>query len=447
MSAGLNRRMSGTRTESSRVSRFLMPARPGPTPDVTRTGDTRLRGKGLLTVRLGWATVAALCVGLFAAGVPSEFALLQTPCPTPICTTGQLPPAALQSLTDLGLTPAFYAAATVGMDILFAAAYASVAALIFWRRSRDRVAVFASLALLIFGTATFGFTLSALAADHPGWQTPVALLHFLGAACFGLFLYVFPDGRFVPRWSRRRCRRVDRLAAGRAHLSGLDHPPGRLADPCRDLGLAGRAGHGDLCPDSSLPAPGEPTATATDQVGGVRDLGGVRRVSRTRPGPERCGRLAGTHDARFGARLPPRLHLRVVPGHAARTADHRHRDAAPPSLRCRPRHQAHSGLWSPHRLRHRSLCTRRGLPGNACADPRELRGIAAGRGSDCPGVRSAAQPPAASRQPSDVRAARRALRGCIPPGSAPGIHPHPRRRAPRRRPDGEGGAETALCRH
>ena len=68
------------------MSRFLTPARPGLTPDVTRTEGARLRGRGLLAVRLGWATVAALSVGLFAAGVPSEFAQLQTPCPTPICT-------------------------------------------------------------------------------------------------------------------------------------------------------------------------------------------------------------------------------------------------------------------------------------------------------------------------------------------------------------------------
>ena len=86
------------------------------------------------------------------------------------------------------------------MDIVFAAGYASVAALIFWRRSDDRMALFASLALLIFGTATFGFTMPALAADHPAW--PVCLLHFLGAACFRSVPVRFPDGRFVPRWTR-----------------------------------------------------------------------------------------------------------------------------------------------------------------------------------------------------------------------------------------------------
>ena len=189
-----------TRTERSRVSRFLTSERPGLTSDRTRD-HARLRGHGLLALRLGWAALAALLVGLFAAGLPSEMAHLQTPCPTRVCTTGQLTPAGLQALTDLGLSPRFYAAATVAMDIVFAAGYAFVGALLFWRRSNDRVAVFASVALLLFGTATFGFTLPALLADHPAWQTPVALLHFLGAACFGLLLYLFPDGRFVPRWT------------------------------------------------------------------------------------------------------------------------------------------------------------------------------------------------------------------------------------------------------
>ena len=184
------------------MSRFLTPARPGLTPDATPAVGVHVRRQGLLAVRLGWVIVAALSVGLFAAGIPSEFAQLQTPCPTPVCTTGQLPAAGLQALTDLGLSPRFYAAATVAMDIVFAAAYALIGTLIFWRRPDDRVALFASLALLLFGTATFGFTMAALASDRPAFQIPIALLHFLGAACFGLFLYVFPDGRFVPPWTR-----------------------------------------------------------------------------------------------------------------------------------------------------------------------------------------------------------------------------------------------------
>jgi hypothetical protein len=146
--------------------------------------------------------VTVLSLGTFVAGIRVEFAQLQVPCPTSICSTGQLPSAGLNALEDLGLTPSLYAGYSVAMDILFAAVCGAVAALIFWRRSEDRMGLLVSLALLTFGTATFTFTMEALAARHPAWEMPTSFLHFLGAASFGLFLYVFPDGRFVPRWAR-----------------------------------------------------------------------------------------------------------------------------------------------------------------------------------------------------------------------------------------------------
>jgi hypothetical protein len=151
---------------------------------------------------VAWIVVATLAVGLFAIGIPAEFKQLQIPCPTVTCSTGQLPPAGLHALRDLGLSPGSFAAYTVAMDVLFAAVCCVVAALIFWRRSDDRMGMFVSLALLTFGTATFTFTMETLAARQPAWETPTSFLHFLGAASFGLFLYLFPDGRFVPRWAR-----------------------------------------------------------------------------------------------------------------------------------------------------------------------------------------------------------------------------------------------------
>jgi signal transduction histidine kinase len=164
--------------------------------------EMRLHGRFLILARAAWVGVAALAVGLFVAGIPAEFALLQIPCPTGICPTGQLSPAGLHALQDLGLSLGSFAAYTIAMDVLFAVVCGAVAALIFWRKSDDRMALFVSLALLTFGTATFGFTMTALATRYPAWQIPIAFLHFLGAASFGLFLYLFPDGRFVLRWTR-----------------------------------------------------------------------------------------------------------------------------------------------------------------------------------------------------------------------------------------------------
>ena len=175
---------------------------PAPPPSADASLPVRLRGRWLQLARAAWIVVAALALGLFTLGVPAEFTLLHVPCPAVRCSTGQLSPSGLHALEGLGLSPDSFAAYTVAMDILFAAVCVTVALLIFWRRSDDRMGLLVSLALLTFGTATFVSTMEALAALHSAWETPTSFLHFLGAASFGLFLYFFPDGRFVPRWTR-----------------------------------------------------------------------------------------------------------------------------------------------------------------------------------------------------------------------------------------------------
>jgi len=155
----------------------------------------------LIFARAAWIVVAAFTLSLFAAGIPSEFAVFSTVCQS-VCTGGQLSSAGLYALRELGLSLNFYATYAVVLDVVFAAVYTTVAVVIFWRKTDERMALLASFALLTFGTANFPDTINALAAEHPSLWWPVALLNFLGAASFGLFLYLFPDGRFVPDWTR-----------------------------------------------------------------------------------------------------------------------------------------------------------------------------------------------------------------------------------------------------
>jgi hypothetical protein len=184
------------------VNRPFVPTPSAVTSDRPRPTDTRLRGRWLLLARAAWLAVAALAVALFAAGVPVQFAQLHVVCPTPLCPNGQLPPDGLRALQDLGLSLDFFAAYAVALDVVFAVVYGAVAVLIFWHKSVERMALFVSLALLTFATATFTENMYALAAAQPIWWPLVAVLNFLGAASFSLFLYLFPDGRFVPRWTR-----------------------------------------------------------------------------------------------------------------------------------------------------------------------------------------------------------------------------------------------------
>ena len=177
-----------------------------PTPASTPSGATPisikpLRGRTLVLARGTWLVVAVLALGFFAAGIPSEFVMFHTVC-RDTCLGGQVTQAGSRALRDLGLSLDFYAAYAVVHDIVFAAVYVAVAFIIFWRKSDERMAMLTSFALLTFGTAGLPNTTYALSIEYASLWWPLSLLDFLGAASFGLFLYLFPDGRFVPGWTR-----------------------------------------------------------------------------------------------------------------------------------------------------------------------------------------------------------------------------------------------------
>jgi hypothetical protein len=78
----------------------------------------------------------------------------------------------------------------------------AVAAVIFLRRSDERMALFTSYVLLLFGGAGAAGTMRALAEAHPVFSFPTTLLDYVSQVSFGIFFYLFPDGRFVPLWTR-----------------------------------------------------------------------------------------------------------------------------------------------------------------------------------------------------------------------------------------------------
>ena len=168
----------------------------------TPSPDATLRGRWLHIARVVWVVVALLYVGVFLFGLPSELARLNAPCTGPVSCNlvPHLTAQKAQALKELNLSVNLFAAYFVAVEIVFAAVWAGVGALIFWRRSNDRMAFLVSFMLLTYGAAIqiplFTLDLS------PFWTASARVVTFLGAASFALFAYVFPDGRFVPRWSR-----------------------------------------------------------------------------------------------------------------------------------------------------------------------------------------------------------------------------------------------------
>lgn len=161
----------------------------------------RLQGHILVLARVAWLAIATVTGALYVASTWIGLGQLDRMCITGLCQQGQIPPVVQRALADLHLSVAVFNGYAIALNILFTAGFATIAAVIFWRRSHDPLALFVSLALLLFGAASFGGELLPLLAAHPNWTLPVELLGFLGTSAFGTFLYVFPDGRFVPRWT------------------------------------------------------------------------------------------------------------------------------------------------------------------------------------------------------------------------------------------------------
>jgi hypothetical protein len=91
---------------------------------------------------------------------------------------------------------------TCVLPIPEALVYFTVAALIFWRKSDDWMALLVALMLvLITPIATLPDEILTLLGSFPSMRVLIAVSIYLGLASFLLFWFLFPNGRFVPRWS------------------------------------------------------------------------------------------------------------------------------------------------------------------------------------------------------------------------------------------------------
>jgi hypothetical protein len=85
--------------------------------------------------------------------------------------------------------------------VLPMASFAVTALFIFWRRSDDWMALlFTSTSVMVGAYSTR--SLLALRDAYPMTRGLVQLLWLLAVVLLVLVLCLFPDGRFVPRWSR-----------------------------------------------------------------------------------------------------------------------------------------------------------------------------------------------------------------------------------------------------
>jgi hypothetical protein len=161
--------------------------------------DTRLHGRRLVQARAVWAILLIITLGVFIACLPVYFLILETTCTGAACADKQLTPAAAQTLQHLGISLGSYAAANLALLLIWSFIYFLIGAIIAWRKSNDWMALLVAFWLVLQGTTNATLTVGD---SQSSWHWPALFLNTLAFLLLDLVFFLFPDGRFVPRWTR-----------------------------------------------------------------------------------------------------------------------------------------------------------------------------------------------------------------------------------------------------
>jgi hypothetical protein len=164
-----------------------------------RATDTHLHGRWLLLIRIAWIGLVVFCLAVFVISLPVYFALYQTICSGTACDSSQLSPDSAKTLQVFGLTVTGYATLSLLIAVVNALVWFVVAIVIVFRKSDDWMALLVGLMLVVQGTSG---TVGSLQYFQSSWSFLAPVLSYLSFALLFLVFSLFPDGRFVPRWTR-----------------------------------------------------------------------------------------------------------------------------------------------------------------------------------------------------------------------------------------------------
>jgi hypothetical protein len=147
-----------------------------------------------------WALLIVATLGLTVAAVPANHDALRSPCHGADCAVMQLNAESALMLARLGLSLDTYAVVVLAVRALIAIAAFAVVALIVARTSGNWLALLVGFYLISFATYSQVDPAPFLAAN-PAWLPAKELLDTLGGFASFVTFYIFPNGRFVPRWT------------------------------------------------------------------------------------------------------------------------------------------------------------------------------------------------------------------------------------------------------
>lgn len=148
-----------------------------------------------------WLVGVLLLIAGFLAGLPYRYSELATTC-SGACPALSLTSAEVAILQSYGLSLSFYASLQMGLEIPLALVYVALALLIFWRLSHTWTGLSVSFVFVALGLTFWNEEIRSLVRVYPALTRPGEVATAIAILSSVLIFYIFPDGRFVPGWTR-----------------------------------------------------------------------------------------------------------------------------------------------------------------------------------------------------------------------------------------------------
>ena len=155
----------------------------------------------LMLARLFQILIICFTIGLFIINIPLNYEQRSTICETEPCPPNQLSVRSVQALEDIGMSVQDLVILTIALDVLIAVIFTGCAIVIFIRKPDDPFTIFVTVMLVTFGTATFTGGIQGIAFAYPQLKWLSQTIALIGSVAILAFFFVFPNGRFTPRWT------------------------------------------------------------------------------------------------------------------------------------------------------------------------------------------------------------------------------------------------------
>jgi hypothetical protein len=148
----------------------------------------RIRTLALKAARFLWVAITVITLSLYLDGLPLRYEQL-------IFVTDA------RSLLQLNFSEASYGTFLIGLDVIVVFAHVIIATIIFRRRIDDWMALFLAYALVTNGALLPLSLIYTGGALNPLIQLALQIVTTIGLIAGMNLLYLFPTGRFIPRWT------------------------------------------------------------------------------------------------------------------------------------------------------------------------------------------------------------------------------------------------------